>query len=132
MRAGAAGGARSSAARTPAGGGGALQGRPQIAYIGGAATARMEHAGGSAIRLTIKTVEGDCGEFSMERFAAVEGATRAAMVRFRIEPSEDASYRLALKSPDGEFAPLDPSKTLLGEGVKDGDELWVGTEQAVG
>ena len=116
----------------PRGRAGVLPQRPQYAYSTGAATSRMEPAVGEAIRLTIKTVDGDCGEFSMERSSAIKGATRIAMARFRIEPSEDASYRLALKKPNGEFTPLDPAKTLLDEGVEDGDALWVGTEQAVG
>ena len=84
------------------------------------------------IRIVVKTVDGEDGEFETGQATTVKEETDVAMGRFDIEPSPDASYRLALKTQDGQFTVLDPAKTLLDEGVKDGDTLWLGTEQAVG
>ena len=88
--------------------------------------------GKETILIVVKTVDGDDGEFEAGQTATVKEETDVAMVRFNIEPSPDASYRLALKTQDGQFTILDPAKTLLDEGVKDGDTLWLGTEQTVG
>lgn len=92
----------------------------------------MEPGKEETIFIVIKTVDGDDGEFEAGQATTVKEETDVAMVRFNIEPSPDASYRLALKTQDGQFTILDPAKTLLDEGVKDGDTLWLGTEQTVG
>ena len=92
----------------------------------------MEQEKGEVIRIIIKTVDGDDGEFKKEQSSTVEEVTTAAMARFKIDPSPSAAYRLALKKPDDQFTTLDPAKTLLDEGIKDGDTLWLGTEQVVG
>lgn len=92
----------------------------------------MEQGKWEVIRIIIKTVDGDDGEFKKEQSSTVEEVTTAAMARFKIDPSPGAAYRLALKKPDDQFTTLDPAKTLLDEGIKDGDTLWLGTEQVVG
>ena len=84
------------------------------------------------VRFIIKTVDGDDDEFKKSLSSTIEEVTAVAMARFKIEPSPDATYRLALMKQDGEFTTLDPAKTLLDEGVEDGGALWLGTEQAVG
>lgn len=88
--------------------------------------------GKETVRFIIKTVDGDDDEFKKSQSSTIEEVTAVAMARFKIDPSPDAAYRLALKKPDGEFATLDSAKTLLDEGVEDGGTLWLGTEQAVG
>ena len=92
----------------------------------------MEPRKGETIRITIKTVDGDDGEFKVEQSSTIQETTEVAMASFKIEPSQDAAYRLAIKKPDDQFTTLDPAKTLLDEGIKDGDTLWLGTEQVVG
>lgn len=92
----------------------------------------MEPRKGETVRIVIKTVDGDDGEFKVEQSSTVEKTTAVAMERFKIVPSPDAAYRLAIKKPDDQFTTLEPAKTLLDEGVKDGDTLWLGTEQVVG
>lgn len=93
---------------------------------------RVEPGKAETIRFVIKTVDGEGGEFKTGQATTVKEETDVAMGRFNIEPSPDAAYRLAIKTKDGEFTTLDPAKTLLDEGVKDGDTLWLGTEQTVG
>lgn len=92
----------------------------------------MEPRKGEVVRIVIKTVDGDDGEFKMDQSSTIEELAAVAMVRFKIEPSPEATYRLAIKSPDGQFTTLDLAKTLLDAGIKDGDVLWLGTEQTVG
>ena len=92
----------------------------------------MEASRSESVRFVINTVDGDGGEFNMEPATTIDGVTSIAMGRFNIEPSPDAHYRLALKDKDLLFTALDPDKTLRGEGIKDGDTLWLSTEQVVG
>ena len=92
----------------------------------------MEASRSESVRFVINTVDGDGGEFNMEPATTIDGVTSIAMGRFNIEPSPDAHYRLALKDENRLFTVLDPDKTLRGEGIKDGDTLWLGTEQVVG
>lgn len=87
---------------------------------------------GGTIRIGIKTVDGDYNMFETGRDSTADRAAEVAMEYFGIDPPDDAKYRLAVKTPSREFRTLDTARTLLDEGIADGDTLWLGTEQAVG
>ena len=87
---------------------------------------------GKAIRIIVKTVDGDDYEFEWGQDHTADQATEMAMKHFGIEPPDDAKYRVAIKTEDREYRTLERDKSLLEEGITDGDTLWLGTEQAVG
>ena len=91
----------------------------------------MEGPVNEIMHITIKTVDGDEDQFEFKQTVLVGEAKNEAMKRFGIVPPAGAKYRLAEKK-DGNYRPLDDSKTLEAEGVKNKDVLWLGTEQQVG
>ena len=83
------------------------------------------------IHITIKSVDGPKDEFEFKQTTLVEEAKSAAMKQFDIVPPLGRKYRLAEKK-DENYRPLDDSKTLEAENVKNKETLWLGTEQQVG
>ena len=83
------------------------------------------------IHITIKTVDGDQDLFKFKQTTLVKEAKNDAMKRFSIVPPIGAKYHLAEKRGDN-YRPLDDSKTLEAENVKNKETLWLGTEQQVG
>jgi hypothetical protein len=84
------------------------------------------------IEVTIKTIDGDQDNFHFNVKFLVQKAKEMALHKFHIKPGPGVVYKLASKNADGTFRPLDDNKTLQDEGVKDGDTLFLGTEQQVG
>ena len=83
------------------------------------------------ICITIKTVDGDDDGFKFKQTTLVEEAKNKAMKEFSIVPPLGVKYRLAEKKNDN-YRPLDDSKTIEAEDVKNKEILWLGTEQQVG
>lgn len=92
----------------------------------------MEPPKDEKIRVFVKTVDGDYNEFEWGQDHTADQATEMAMEHFGIEPPDDAKYRVAVKTEEREFRTLERDKSLLEQGIRDGDTLWLGTEQAVG
>lgn len=83
------------------------------------------------IHIMIKSVEGEENWFDFKQTTLVGEAKSDAMKRFGIVPPLDVKYLLAVKK-SGSYTPLDDSKTLEAEDVKNKEVLWLGTEQHVG
>ena len=83
------------------------------------------------LHITIKAVDGDQDPFKFKQTTLVEEAKNKAMKKFSIVPPLEVKYRLAEKKNDN-YRPLDDSKTLEAENIKNKEILWLGTEQQVG
>lgn len=83
------------------------------------------------IHVTIKTLDGDTGEFKFKLDILVGVAKADALKEFNIHPPPGVKYKLAEKK-NGTFRVLDDNKTLGQEHVENKETLWLGTEQQVG
>ena len=83
------------------------------------------------IHVTIVTFEGLHDRFRFKSDTLVKDVKAETLERFNIEPAPGGVYKLA-KSEDGQYKVLNDNNSLVTEGVRNKDKIWLGTEQEVG
>ena len=83
------------------------------------------------INVTIITFDGPQNRFKFELDTLIKVAKDRALSHFNIKPATGVVYSL-IENKDGELRHLNDNNSLGAEGIQDGNEIWLGTEQEVG